>query len=58
MANHWSYIQSSPWKSLPELTNKNGAECWGSCRVQAWSVATLLEVHQEIQNLRQKGSLQ
>lgn len=46
ISKHWAYLQASPWKGLPELTNKNGAECWGSCRVQAWSMATLLEVRQ------------
>ncbi len=43
-SKHWGYLQASPWKGLPELTNKDGADCWGSCRVQAWSMATIIEV--------------
>ena len=33
----------SDWKSLPELTNKDGSECPGSCPAQAWSVATFID---------------
>jgi len=55
MSNHWKYLQCTPWKSLPELTNKNGDECWGSCRVQAWSLATLLEVLKDLEELDLKN---
>jgi glycogen debranching enzyme len=37
-------LNSNDWKSLPELTNRNGEECYFSCPAQAWSVATTLEV--------------
>lgn len=44
LAKHYEHIRTSPWRGLPELTNKDGAFCSGSCPTQAWSVATILEV--------------
>lgn len=46
---HWSFINSSVWKSLPELTNKNGAHCPASCSAQAWSLATILNVLEKLE---------
>jgi glycogen debranching enzyme len=40
---HQAHLTCSDWKSLPELTNKDGARCAGSCTNQAWSTACLLE---------------
>lgn len=36
------------WGSLPELTNRDGIYCPGSCPVQAWSVATFIDALMEI----------
>ena len=36
-------LARSEWKSLPELTNRNGEECYFGCPSQAWSLATTLE---------------
>ncbi|KAI9217444.1 glucanotransferase domain of glycogen debranching enzyme-domain-containing protein [Blastocladiella britannica] len=38
------HVNTSQWAGLPELTNRDGAECHGSCPTQAWSSATMLEL--------------
>uniref|UniRef100_A0A9J2PSW9 4-alpha-glucanotransferase n=1 Tax=Ascaris lumbricoides TaxID=6252 RepID=A0A9J2PSW9_ASCLU len=50
MGNYWEHMQSSPWCSLPELCNENGAFCAGSCPAQAWSVGCLLETADQLYN--------
>ena len=37
-------LKASPWRSLPELTQADGAHCSHSCEAQAWTVGGLLEV--------------
>lgn len=39
---------SNGWKSLPELTNRNGEACHFGCPSQAWSVACILEVFYDL----------
>lgn len=41
-------INSNDWKSLPELTNRNGEDCYFSCSSQAWSLATIMEVFYDL----------
>ncbi|XP_072366697.1 LOW QUALITY PROTEIN: glycogen debranching enzyme-like [Scyliorhinus torazame] len=48
LSHHYDYLEKSPWKGLPELTNENGAYCPFSCETQAWSIATILEVLHEL----------
>uniref|UniRef100_A0A3Q3XM66 Glycogen debranching enzyme n=1 Tax=Mola mola TaxID=94237 RepID=A0A3Q3XM66_MOLML len=44
LSRHYTHLERSPWKGLPELTNENGLYCPFSCETQAWSLATVLEV--------------
>ncbi|CAL8347014.1 unnamed protein product [Merluccius merluccius] len=44
LPRHYTHLEGSPWKGLPELTNENGQYCPFSCETQAWSVSTILEV--------------
>ena len=44
LESHATILRESPWKGLPELTNKDGAPCQDSCPVQAWSMAAMLDV--------------
>ena len=37
------YIKNDAWSGLPELTNKDGKFCPGSCNTQAWSISTIIE---------------
>lgn len=52
LAEHLNDVKTSPWRGLAELTNENGAYCGDSCRTQAWSMATVLEV---LYDLNRKG---
>ncbi|KAI9179988.1 bifunctional 4-alpha-glucanotransferase/amylo-alpha-1,6-glucosidase [Blastocladiella emersonii ATCC 22665] len=47
------HINSSSWAGLPELTNRNGSKCNGSCPTQAWSAATLLELEHDMFKMRE-----
>ncbi|KAK5918827.1 hypothetical protein CgunFtcFv8_022774 [Champsocephalus gunnari] len=44
LSRHYTHLESSPWKGLPELTNESGLFCPFSCESQAWSLSTVLEV--------------
>ncbi|XP_076018251.1 glycogen debranching enzyme [Genypterus blacodes] len=44
LSRHYTHLERSPWKGLPELTNENGQYCSFSCETQAWSLSCVLEV--------------
>ncbi|XP_060864608.1 glycogen debranching enzyme isoform X2 [Metopolophium dirhodum] len=56
LSKHFEHIKTSVWKGLPELTNKDGAFCAGSCPTQAWSIATILELYHEKQPIQVRTS--
>jgi len=47
---HRQAIAESPWCSLPELTNANGAFCRDGCPSQAWSVASIIDAIDELEH--------
>ncbi|ELU10759.1 hypothetical protein CAPTEDRAFT_167427 [Capitella teleta] len=53
LSAHNVHLRSSPWRSLPELTNKDGAVCGDSCPAQAWSMGCILEVIHDLETLMQ-----
>lgn len=48
---HMRHLAGSPYLGLPELTNADGVACAESCQSQAWSMATLLEAVEKIDNM-------
>ncbi len=44
-------IEKSPWQGLPELDNAGGVFCPESCPTQAWTMACMLEVLDDLANL-------
>lgn len=51
LCRHYQELMSSPWKSLPELTNDHGSFCPDSCRAQAWSDGCILEVLYDLERI-------
>ncbi|XP_060528992.1 glycogen debranching enzyme [Cylas formicarius] len=54
LSKHFTELQTSLWRGLPELTNSNGAFCKDSSRTQAWSMACVLEVLRDLQQIESK----
>lgn len=51
LAKLYDRMNETGWKLLPELTNRNGEECYFSCAAQAWSMATIIEVLYDLSQL-------
>lgn len=54
ISTYSKYIKSNIWSSLPELTNRNGADCRHSCKAQAWSIGCFAEVLHTLDILTKK----
>jgi len=54
ISRHYVQLSDSVWRSLPELTNTNGAYCHFSCQAQAWSMGCILEVLHDIKTLEEQ----
>jgi glycogen debranching enzyme len=57
LSKHFVELQTSPWRGLPELTNKDGAYCNDSSRTQAWSMSCILEVLHDLQKIEKDRPL-
>ena len=51
LSQHYTHLQQSHWRGIPELTNKKGETCHDSNPIQAWSMACLLEVLKDIEDI-------
>lgn len=54
ISRHLVEAATNHWRGLPELTNKNGEYCRDSCRTQAWSASTILEVLYDLETLKRE----
>ncbi|XP_034951239.1 glycogen debranching enzyme isoform X2 [Chelonus insularis] len=52
ISKHFVEASTNHWRGLPELTNKDGEYCKDSCRTQAWSISSILEVLHELETLK------
>lgn len=48
--HHITWIKTSPWAGLTELTNKDGELCHDSSPTQAWSSSCLLDLYFDLWN--------
>lgn len=48
LQGHMSWIKTSPWAGLTELTQKNGELCGDSSPTQAWSSSCLLDLYYDL----------
>ncbi|XP_066584134.1 glycogen debranching enzyme isoform X2 [Prorops nasuta] len=54
ISRHFVEASTNHWRGLPELTNKDGEYCKDSCRSQAWSASTILEVLYDLDKLKRE----
>ncbi|XP_047352700.1 glycogen debranching enzyme [Vespa velutina] len=54
ISRHFVEASTNHWRGLPELTNKDGEYCRDSCRTQAWSASSILEVLHDLDKIKQK----
>ncbi|XP_014469825.1 PREDICTED: glycogen debranching enzyme isoform X4 [Dinoponera quadriceps] len=54
VSRHFVEASTNHWRGLPELTNKDGSYCKHSCRTQAWSASSILEVLHDLQKIKRE----
>lgn len=54
ISRHFIEASTNYWRGLPELTNKDGEYCKDSCRTQAWSAASILEVLYDLDKIKRE----
>ncbi|CAK9831681.1 Glycogen debranching enzyme [Anthophora retusa] len=54
ISRHFIEASTNHWRGLPELTNKDGEYCKDSCRTQAWSASSILEVLYDLHKIKRE----
>ncbi len=53
---HRKHLLSSPWMSIPELTDAHGEENTFSCPAQAWSIGTIIDAVYDFTKFMEEGA--
>lgn len=56
LESHRKHILTSPWLSLPEITDAHGQENAFGCPAQAWSIGTIIDAVYDYTKIMNEGS--